>query len=137
MLSCCHYLTARKIDCRPIERPVWKAGSNPLRSYADTSMYEKAFAKLDLKVTVELAITEMAKLSDYVLPARSAYESYNIMRAFSPGIVRKYYSKCGIRLLSQSHKAKKPGRFYRKLPKPPVLFPICRRVSKKPRKRID
>ena len=58
-------------------RAVVISSSNPLRSYADTSAYEKAFAKLDLKVTVELAMTETAELSDYVLPARSAYESYD------------------------------------------------------------
>ncbi len=58
-------------------RAVVVSACNPLRSYADTSAYEKAFARLDLKVTVELAMTETAELSDYVLPARSAYESYD------------------------------------------------------------
>ncbi len=51
--------------------------SNPLRSYADTSQYEKAFKNLDLLVTAELAMTETAQLSHYVLPARSAYESWD------------------------------------------------------------
>jgi anaerobic selenocysteine-containing dehydrogenase len=51
--------------------------SNPLRSYADTSQYEKAFKHLDLLVTAELAMTETARLSHYVLPARSAYESWD------------------------------------------------------------
>jgi anaerobic selenocysteine-containing dehydrogenase len=51
--------------------------SNPLRSYADTTTYEKAFRKLDLLVTAELAVTETARLSHYVLPARSAYESWD------------------------------------------------------------
>ncbi len=51
--------------------------SNPLRSYADTSQYEKAFKHLDLLVTAELAMTETAQLSHYVLPARSAYESWD------------------------------------------------------------
>lgn len=58
-------------------RAVLVSSSNPLRSYADTSAYEKAFAKLELKVTVDIAMTETAELSDYVLPARSAYESYD------------------------------------------------------------
>lgn len=58
-------------------RAVLVDASNPLRSYADTSAYEKAFARLDLKVTIDLAMTETAELSDYVLPARSAYESYD------------------------------------------------------------
>lgn len=58
-------------------RTVIVSGSNPLRSYADTSQYEKAFSALDLLVTVEIAMTETAALSHYVLPALSAYESYD------------------------------------------------------------
>lgn len=51
--------------------------SNPLRSYADTTAYEEAFKQLDLLVTAELAMTETAVLSHYVLPARSGYESWD------------------------------------------------------------
>jgi anaerobic selenocysteine-containing dehydrogenase len=53
------------------------SGSNPLRSYADTSAYEKALTKLDLLVTIEVAMTETAVLSHYVLPARSGYEKWD------------------------------------------------------------
>jgi len=53
------------------------SASNPLRSYADTAAYEKAFAKLDLLVTVEVAMTETARLSHYVLPAKSGYEKWD------------------------------------------------------------
>ena len=61
------------------ERPraVIVSGSNPLRSYADTTAYEEAFGKLDLLVTMEIAMTETAALSHYVLPARSGYESWD------------------------------------------------------------
>lgn len=58
-------------------RAVIISGSNPLRSYADTAAYEKSFAKLDLLVTVEVAMTETAALSHYVLPARSGYEKWD------------------------------------------------------------
>ncbi|MBP9012169.1 MAG: molybdopterin-dependent oxidoreductase [Smithella sp.] len=58
-------------------RAVLVSGLNPLRSYADTTAYEKAFQRLDLLVTVELAMTETAALSHYVLPARSGYESWD------------------------------------------------------------
>jgi len=51
--------------------------SNPLRSYADTTAYERAFSKLELSVTIELAMSETAALSDYVLPARSPYEAWD------------------------------------------------------------
>jgi len=53
------------------------SGSNPLRSYADTSTYEKAFAKLDLLVTIEVAMSETAVLSHYVLPAKSGFEKWD------------------------------------------------------------
>ncbi|MBI5031990.1 MAG: molybdopterin-dependent oxidoreductase [Chloroflexi bacterium] len=58
-------------------RAVIVSNSNPLRSYADTTAYENAFAHLDLLVTFELAMTETAALSHYVLPARSAFESWD------------------------------------------------------------
>lgn len=51
--------------------------SNPLRSYADTSAYEEAFQRLDLLVTCELAMTETAAISHYVLPSRSVFESWD------------------------------------------------------------
>ncbi len=53
------------------------SGSNPLRSYADTAAYEKAFEALELSVTIEIVMSETAKMSDYVLPARSGYESWD------------------------------------------------------------
>jgi anaerobic selenocysteine-containing dehydrogenase len=58
-------------------RAVLCSSSNPLRSYADTTAYEKAFSQLELLVTCELAMTETARLSHYVLPARSGYESWD------------------------------------------------------------
>ena len=58
-------------------RAVLVTGLNPLRSYADTSAYEKAFKRLDLLVTAEIAMTETAALSHYVLPSRTGYESWD------------------------------------------------------------
>jgi anaerobic selenocysteine-containing dehydrogenase len=58
-------------------RAVLVSGLNPVRSYADTTAYEEAFKRLDLLVTVELAMTETAALSHYVLPSRSGYESWD------------------------------------------------------------
>jgi anaerobic selenocysteine-containing dehydrogenase len=58
-------------------RAVLAVGSNPLRSYADTTAYEEAFKRLDLLVTVEMVMSETAALSHYVLPAKSAYESWD------------------------------------------------------------
>jgi anaerobic selenocysteine-containing dehydrogenase len=58
-------------------RALLVSSSNPLRSYADTLLYEKAFQKLDLLVTIEIAMTETASLSHYVLPAKSGYEKWD------------------------------------------------------------
>jgi anaerobic selenocysteine-containing dehydrogenase len=58
-------------------RAVFVTQSNPLRSYADTTAYENAFRRLDLLVTGELAMTETAALSHYVLPSRTGYESWD------------------------------------------------------------
>ena len=58
-------------------RAVLCSASNPLRSYADTPAYEKAFGELDLLVTSEIVMTETAVMSHYVLPAQSAYESWD------------------------------------------------------------
>jgi len=58
-------------------RALINSSSNPLRSYADTAAFEKAFDRLDLLVTVEVAMTETAEMSDYVLPGRTAYECYD------------------------------------------------------------
>jgi len=58
-------------------RTVIVSGANPLRSFADTSQYEEAFKALDLLITVDIAMTETAAMSHYVLPALSAYESFD------------------------------------------------------------
>jgi len=58
-------------------RAVVVAGANPLRSFADTKAYEKAFKNLDLVVVVDVALSETAALAHYVLPSRTAYESWD------------------------------------------------------------
>lgn len=58
-------------------RAVFVSSSNPLRSFADTTAYEQAFAKLDLLVTIDITMTETARMSDYVLPDRSPYERWD------------------------------------------------------------
>jgi len=58
-------------------RAVFVSQSNPMRSFADTTAYEEAFSRLDLLVTIDIAMTETATMSDYVLPARSSYESWD------------------------------------------------------------
>jgi anaerobic selenocysteine-containing dehydrogenase len=58
-------------------RAVFTYGANPLRSYADTTAYEDSFKKLDLLVTADMVMSETAALAHYVLPSKSAYESWD------------------------------------------------------------
>ncbi|GBC63554.1 molybdopterin dinucleotide-binding protein [Desulfonema ishimotonii] len=58
-------------------RAVCVSACNPLRAYADTTAYEKAFGKLDLLVVNDIVMSETARLAHYVLPCRSFYESWD------------------------------------------------------------
>src|SRR4051794_27257406 len=48
--------------------------SNPAHSLADSQRFHEAFEALDLLVVVDVALTETARLADYVLPAASQFE---------------------------------------------------------------
>ena len=50
--------------------------SNPVLSAADTAAYERSFAKLDLLVVIDVAMTETARLAHYILPAASQFEKW-------------------------------------------------------------
>lgn len=50
--------------------------ANPLVTMADTPAYRRAFAKLDLLVVIDVAMTETARAADYVLPAASQFEKW-------------------------------------------------------------
>jgi anaerobic selenocysteine-containing dehydrogenase len=58
-------------------RGVFVSACNPLRSYPDTSAYEKSFANLDLLVVNDIVMSETARLAHYVLPCRTFYESWD------------------------------------------------------------
>ncbi|MBW1848286.1 MAG: molybdopterin-dependent oxidoreductase [Deltaproteobacteria bacterium] len=58
-------------------RAVYVSACNPLRAYADTTAYEKAFSELDLLVVNEIVMSETARLAHYVLPCKSYYESWD------------------------------------------------------------
>ena len=48
--------------------------ANPMASAADTQAYRDALHKLELMVVIDVAMTETAKMADYVLPASSQLE---------------------------------------------------------------
>jgi anaerobic selenocysteine-containing dehydrogenase len=50
--------------------------ANPALTGADTQAYRAAFAKLELLVVIDVALTETARLAHYVLPAASQFEKW-------------------------------------------------------------
>ena len=50
--------------------------ANPIVTMADTGAYRSAFAKLELLVVIDVAMTETARMAHYVLPASSQYEKW-------------------------------------------------------------
>ena len=51
-------------------------GSNPLLSFSDTSRWREACDALDLLVVIEPAMSETARIADYVLPTPVGYEKW-------------------------------------------------------------
>jgi anaerobic selenocysteine-containing dehydrogenase len=49
---------------------------NPMVTWPDTQAHKKAFESLDLLVVIDVAMTETARLADYVLPASSQFEKW-------------------------------------------------------------
>ena len=57
-------------------RAVVVESGNPLVTGADTRAYRDAFAKLELLVVIDVALTETARMAHYVLPAATQFEKY-------------------------------------------------------------
>ncbi|WP_320819074.1 molybdopterin-dependent oxidoreductase [Thalassolituus sp.] len=57
-------------------RAVVVDSANPVLTYANSQANERSFASLELLVVIDVALTETARLADYVLPASSQYEKF-------------------------------------------------------------
>jgi anaerobic selenocysteine-containing dehydrogenase len=66
-------------------RAVIVEGSNPLLSYSDAARWREARAQLELLVVIDPAMTETARLADYVLPVPVGYEKWETA-AFPRGV---------------------------------------------------
>lgn len=55
-------------------RAMFIESANPVHSLAGSSEWREVMAKLDFSVVIDVAMTETARLADYVLPASSQYE---------------------------------------------------------------
>ena len=73
-------------------RAVLTYAANPLRSYADTTAYENAFKQLNLLVVAAIAMNETASLAHYVLPCKTAFESWE--GTLSDGFSKVYARMC-------------------------------------------
>ncbi len=58
-------------------RVLFASATNLVRTFPDTKELEKAIKKLDLFVCIEICETETTILADYVLPAKTGYETYD------------------------------------------------------------
>ena len=59
-------------------RAVVVEGSNPLLSFSDAPRWREAFERLELSVVIDPAMTETARLADYVLPTPVGYEKWEM-----------------------------------------------------------
>jgi anaerobic selenocysteine-containing dehydrogenase len=57
-------------------RAIWVDSANPANTAADTTAVERALRATELTVVVDVAMTETARLADYVLPASGQYEKW-------------------------------------------------------------
>jgi anaerobic selenocysteine-containing dehydrogenase len=90
-------------------RAVLCYASNPLRSYADTTAYEKAFQKLDLLVVADIVMSETAALAHYVLPCRTFFECWD---GFPAQGVEKVYARMTPPVVEPEGAQKENGEIY-------------------------
>jgi anaerobic selenocysteine-containing dehydrogenase len=77
------------LDHRERIRAIIVEGSNPILSYSDASRWREARERLDLLVVIDPAMTETARLADYVLPTPVGYEKWETA-AFPRGVPEIY-----------------------------------------------
>jgi anaerobic selenocysteine-containing dehydrogenase len=70
-------------------RAVVVEGANPILSYSDASRWREARERLDLLVVIDPAMTETARLADFVLPTPVGYEKWETA-AFPRGAPEVY-----------------------------------------------
>ena len=58
------------------QRAMIVESSNPVHSLADSQRMREALAQLDLLVVLDIAMTETARMADYVLPSPSQFEKW-------------------------------------------------------------
>lgn len=102
-------------------RAILVNGCNPLRSYPDTTAYEKAFAALDLLVVTDIVLNETAQFAHYVLPSRSLYECWD--GTFFPWTYPEVYFQMRPPVLTPSSECLEPSQIFTRLADKMGLIP--------------
>lgn len=73
----CNVITEEILTDHPARyRAMFIESSNPVHSLADSARMRAALESLELVVVVDVAMTETARLADYILPAATQFEKY-------------------------------------------------------------
>ncbi len=73
----CNSITEEILTDNPDRlRAMWIDANNPAHSLADSPRWRRAMRALDVSVVIDVAMTETARLADYVLPASSQFEKW-------------------------------------------------------------
>ncbi|WP_067713894.1 molybdopterin-dependent oxidoreductase [Nocardia yamanashiensis] len=73
----CNVITEEILTDHPARyRAMFIESANPVHSLADSARMREALDALELVVVVDVAMTETARLADYVLPAPTQFEKY-------------------------------------------------------------
>ncbi len=73
----CNVITEEILTDHPARyRAMVVESANPVHSLADSARMREAIQALDLVVVIDVAMTETARLADYVLPAPTQYEKW-------------------------------------------------------------
>jgi anaerobic selenocysteine-containing dehydrogenase len=59
-------------------RALWVDASNPVHSLPNSARWREALAGLECSVVIDVAMTETARCADYVLPAASQFEKWEL-----------------------------------------------------------
>ncbi|NMA68486.1 MAG: molybdopterin-dependent oxidoreductase [Desulfitobacterium sp.] len=99
---------------------LWIAGRNPLTQDQDIDKWHQLFRQLELIVTVDMFMNEIAAQSDFVLPAATFFEDYDLNYSYwhhwiginQPAIPPYYEAKSDLeiaRLLTKELNKRRPG----------------------------
>jgi anaerobic selenocysteine-containing dehydrogenase len=112
-------------------RAMFVDSSNPVITAADSTAYERAFAKLDLLVVVDVAMTETARMAHYILPAASQFEKWEASGFNMEFPANAFHLRAPVLepLAESLPEAEIYTRLLEKMGEIPTRFPILERIA--------